>query len=38
MLEEALAGHAGTLILVIHDRQLLGAVDVIRTVDLGTRI
>ncbi len=34
-LEEALAGYAGTFILVTHDRQLLGAMDLTRTVDLG---
>jgi ATPase subunit of ABC transporter with duplicated ATPase domains len=34
-LEEALSGYDGTLLLVTHDRRLLEAVDVSRTIDLG---
>jgi ATPase subunit of ABC transporter with duplicated ATPase domains len=33
-LEEALSGYDGTLLLVTHDRRLLEAVDVSRTIDL----
>jgi ATPase subunit of ABC transporter with duplicated ATPase domains len=36
-LEEALTDYAGTLLLVTHDRQLLDAVDLTRTVDLAAR-
>jgi ATPase subunit of ABC transporter with duplicated ATPase domains len=35
-LEEALAGYDGTLLLVTHDRRLLEAVDVSRTIDLAS--
>jgi ATPase subunit of ABC transporter with duplicated ATPase domains len=35
-LEEALSGYEGTLLLVTHDRRLLEAVDVSRTIDLGS--
>ena len=33
-LESALAGFGGTLLLVSHDRQLLGSVDVTRSIEL----
>ena len=34
-LEEAIARYAGTLVLVTHDRRLLEAIDLTRTMDLG---
>ena len=36
-LESALAGFGGTLLLVSHDRQLLGSVDISRSIELAVR-